>query len=145
MTELEITQLCDRKLKDLLDEYFPNFIQEAAIERPDDLNASYNDGLPRKIAGEYREWLAGLWSEISPKGAKSFDEIMNLERSLEMTDASYVPYLKDAKEDAENITLWEIITKSNHEDVTYYKGLLKQYTEELLDTMTKDFLGDIKD
>ena len=145
MTELEITQLCDRKVKELIDKHFSNFIHKAAVERPEELNALYNDGLPHKIAEEYREWLAWLWPEVTPNGAKSFDEIMNLKRSLEMTDASYVPYLKDAREAAEKITLWEKITKSNHEDVTYYKGLLKQYTEELLDTMTKDFLDDIKD
>jgi len=62
---------------------------------------------------------------------------------MSMVDASYVPSLKEARADAEKVTLWEKITKSNHEDVTYYKGLLKQYTEELLSTMIKDFIEEI--
>lgn len=63
---------------------------------------------------------------------------MNLDRSLQMVDSSYEPYLEQAREDACQVTLWEKITRSNHEDVRYYKGLLKQYTEELLDIMVKD-------
>lgn len=52
-------------------------------------------------------------------------------------------YLPMAREEAETVTLWEIITKTNHKDVTFYKGLLKQYAEKLLDIMVKDFLGDV--
>ena len=44
---------------------------------------------------------------------------------------------------ASTITLWEKITKSNHEDVTYYKGLLREYTKELLLIMRIDFLEEI--
>ena len=32
--------------------------------------------------------------------------------------------------------------KTDHKDVTCYKGLLKQYTEELLETMAEDFSED---
>jgi len=145
MTKLEISQKCHRHAEELLNKYFPNFIHEAAIEKPEQLAAEYNDELPHKVESEYRDWLAGLWREVATDGAKSFDEVMNLHLSMSLVDASYVPYLKNAREDAQKQTLWEKITKSNHEDVTYYKGLLKQYTEELLDTMTKDFLGDIQD
>lgn len=45
--------------------------------------------------------------------------------------------------DATEITLWERITKSNHEDVTYYKGLLQEYTRDLLMVMREDFLEEI--
>ena len=38
---------------------------------------------------------------------------------------------------------WERITKSNHEDVTYYKGLLLEYTRDLLMVMCQDFLEEI--
>ena len=48
-----------------------------------------------------------------------------------------------AYKDASTITLWEKITKSNHEDVTYYKGLLLEYTKELLMIMRIDFLEEI--
>lgn len=45
-----------------------------------------------------------------------------------------------AYKDASTITLWEKITKSNHEDVTYYKGLLLEYTKDQLLVMRHDFL-----
>ena len=48
-----------------------------------------------------------------------------------------------AYKDAIEITLWERITKSNHEDVTYYKGLLLEYTRDLLMVMRQDFLEEI--
>ena len=48
-----------------------------------------------------------------------------------------------AYKDANRITLWEKITKSNHEDVTYYRGLLYEYTKDLLMVMRLDFLEEI--
>ncbi|MBQ9311280.1 MAG: hypothetical protein IJ222_10540 [Bacteroidales bacterium] len=136
---------CLDKANGLIDKYFPNFIHEAAIKKPERLAGEYNDELPHKIASEFRVWLSRLWAELAPEGAKPFDEIMNLKKSIEVTDASYAPYLNDARKDAEQITLWEKLTKTNHEDVSYYKGLLKQYTEELLRVMIKDFVGDISE
>ncbi len=41
------------------------------------------------------------------------------------------------------ITLWEGITKSNHEDVIYYKRLFEEYTKDLLFVMREDFLEEI--
>lgn len=40
-------------------------------------------------------------------------------------------------------SLWERITKSNHKDVTYYKGLLLEYTKDLLMVMRQDFLEEL--
>ncbi len=51
--------------------------------------------------------------------------------------------IDEAYKDAKRITLWERITKSNHEDVTYYKGLLYEYTKDLLMVMRHDFLEEI--
>ena len=41
-------------------------------------------------------------------------------------------------------TLWERLTKTNHKEVTDYKGLLKRYTEELLMALRCDFLEDVR-
>lgn len=48
-----------------------------------------------------------------------------------------------AYKDASTITLWERITQSNHEDVTYYKGLIFEYNKDLLLVMRHDFLKEI--
>lgn len=143
MNQLSIEIRCRKKAEELLEKYFPNFIQDAALMRPEKLGVEYNDELPYKVETEFRDWLSVLWKEIAPDRKESFDEIMNLHLSMKMVDASYAPFLDEARKDAEKITLWEKITKTNHEDVTYYKGVLKQYTEELLDTMIKDFIGDL--
>ena len=139
----EIEIRCHEKSQELLDKYFPHFIEDAASTRPESIADQYDNGLPAKVAEEFRNWLAGVWEEVRTDGQKSFDKVMNLKRSIEMTDASYVPYLDSARKEAERVTFWEKLTKTNHEDVTYYKGLLKQYTEELLRVMVKDFVADI--
>lgn len=143
MTKLDIELQCRKKADELLEKYFPDFAGQAASGVNERLSSEYTDDLPRKIAEEYKEFLSILWQDYGPAGGPSFEEIMNLHRSLELTDASYVPHLGTARKDAEHVSLWEKITKSNHEDVTYYVGLLKQYTEELLEVLTKDFMGDI--
>ena len=51
--------------------------------------------------------------------------------------------ISDAYRHAQQRTLWERITKTNHKDVTYYKGLLEEYTRELLFCMKHDFLEEI--
>ena len=143
MSKIDIELRCRKKADELLEKFFPGFIHEAAIDRPEQLAGGYNDKLPYAVEAEFRDWLSGVWKEVAPAGSEPFEKIMNRHLDMSMVDASYVPNLKEARADAEKISLWEKITKSNHEDVTYYKGLLKQYTEELLSTMIKDFIEEI--
>lgn len=140
---MDIELRCRKKADELLEKHFPDFIKEAAHIKPEILAEKYNNDLPAKVAAEFREWLRELWDEVRGERQESFDEIMNMQKSIEMTDASYEPYLDSAMEKAKRITLKEKLLKSNHEDVSYYKGILKQYTEELLNVMIKDFVGDI--
>ena len=140
---MDIEIRCRKKANELLEKYFPNFIHEAAVVRPEQLAVENNDDLPYKVEAEFKVWLSGLWNEVAPANSEPFEKVMNRHLHMSMVDANYVPHLKDPRADAEKITLWEKITKSNHEDVTYYKGLLKQYTEELLETMVKDFVEEI--
>ena len=51
--------------------------------------------------------------------------------------------VEEAFKDATERTLWECITRTNHKDVTYYKGLLQEYTRDLLMIMREDFLEEI--
>ena len=139
----EIEIRCYKKAQELLDKYFPNFIEDAAVTKPELLAEEYNMELPAKVAEDFRDWLAGVWEEFRSEVQKPFDKVLNLKRSMEITGSSYVPYLSDALEEAKTVTFWEKLTKTNHEDVTFYKGILKQYTEELLQVMIKDFMADI--
>lgn len=143
MTKLELQLECYRKSDELLEKYFPDFANKAAKEKEEELSPEYTDELPYEIEGEFRHFLSTRWAELV-QNDKDFQGAMNRNLDMSMVDANYVPEVKSAREKAVNVTLWEKITKTNHEDVTYYKGLLKQYTEEILDTMIKDFIEDVE-
>ncbi len=141
MTKLELELDCRKKAAELLEQYFPDFVHEAAEGKTENLAVEYTNDLPYVIEGEFQHYLEQKWATVAPEG-KPFKTVMNRSLEMSMVDASYIPDLKSAREEAVDITLWEKITRTNHEDVTFYKGLLKQYTEELLNTMIKDFLED---
>lgn len=138
-----IQSRCDHKIEELLEKYFGNLVYEAAYEKAQTLDESrYSMGLPAKVEAEYRSFLGELLVEVSPE--KDIDEILNKHHlSVTFTEDDR-QQLEKAYKDAKIITVWEKITKSNHEDVTYYKGLLKEYTEELLKWMEIDFMEDIE-
>lgn len=143
MDKQAIEDLCYNKGKELLTRYFGGSPIAAGTGMPETLENQYTDALPGAIADEYRQFLSGVWAETAPAGARPFEEVMNRHRSLDLIHADYEDFIPLAREEAETITLWEKITKTNHKDVTFYKGLLKQYTEELLNTMASDFLEDV--
>lgn len=134
---------CEQKRAELLDTYFGNIVHEAAHEMPETIDESrYSMDLPAKIEAEYRSFLKCLLAEVSPD--KDIDAILDKHHlSVTFTEDDR-QQLEEAYRDAKIITVWEKLTKSNHEDVTYYKGLLKEYTEELLKWMEIDFVEDVK-
>ena len=142
MTPQEIVNLCETKQSQLLNKYFGNLVHEAAIERPETIG-EYTKDLPLKIEAEFRTFLEELWKEYAPaelKGTPLILEEQELRKLISDDDREMIdPVYKDATE----ITFWERITKSNHEDVSYYKGLLKEYTRDLLMVMRQDFLEEI--
>ena len=142
MTQDEIKDLCREKEQELLEKYFGNLVSEAAIEMPETIG-KYTKDLPLKIEAEYRAFLEGVWEQYAPAELKGTPLVLE-ERKLRklMTDDNREE-IDAAYKDAFTITLWEKITKSNHEDVTFYKGLLHEYTKELLMIMGIDFLEEI--
>lgn len=137
-----IQSRCDQKRVELLDRYFGNIVHEAAHEMPETVDESrYSMELPAKIETEYRSFLKDLLAEVAPD--KDIDVILDKRYwSVTFTENDR-QQLEKAYKDAKIITVWEKLTKSNHEDVTYYKGLLKEYTEELLRWMEIDFMEDM--
>jgi len=129
--------LCKEKEQELLDKYFGDLVHEAAKVRPETIG-SYTKDLPLKIEAEFREYLVELWKKYSD--APLVLEEQKLRKLMTDDDREGI---EQAYNDAKRITLWERITKSNHEDVTYYKGLLFEYTKDLLMVMRHDFLEEI--
>ena len=143
MTALEIEKLCKSKEKELLNNFFGNLVKEAAIERPETIG-DYTKDLPLKIEEEYFLYLKELWNDINPDKSRSLESILDKRHiSMLMTedDREGIHY---AYEDATRRTLWERLTKTNHKDVTFYKGLLEEYARELLMCLRCDFIEDVK-
>lgn len=144
MTKEQIRNSCAEKRKELIDKYFGGLVYEAAHERPEEIDESrYSLELPRQIGHEYYDFMKILLNEIDPDNQKKLGEIMNKKALVLSYTADVKQQLDEAYKEAKMVTLWEKITKSNHEDVTYYKGLLKSYTEELLVWMETDFVEDL--
>lgn len=142
MNTAEIDKLCEKKEKELLKKYFGKIIQEAAFERPETIG-DYTKDLPLRIEEEYFQYLKELWDEICPDKSKSLESILDKRHiSMLMTDDDREG-IQYAYADATRRTLWERLTKTNHKDVTYYKGLLEEYTRELLLCLRCDFIEDV--
>ena len=144
MSNEQIERTCIEKEEELLKKYFGNLTAEAANERPETFG-EYTKDLPKKIEREYYAFLEELWKQYAPEESKNSQLVLE-ERKLRklLTDNSF-DMIEEAYKDAIEQTLWEKITKSNHKDVTYYKGLLHKYTQDVLMLMRKDFLEEITD
>lgn len=132
--ESKVETLCREKEQELLNKYFPGGFGRSKSETI----GEYTKDLPLKIESEFREYLTELWKEFSDSPLVLEEQKLRwlmTEDDREAVDAAY--------QDAKRITLWERITKSNHEDVMYYKGLLYEYTKDLLMVMRLDFLEEI--
>lgn len=142
MNTQQIKNLCREKEQELLNKYFGNLVKEAALKRPETIG-EYTRDLPLKIEAEYRMFLEELWEEHAPDDLKGTPLVLE-ERKLRklMTDDDR-ELIDVAHKDATEHTLWERITRTNHKDVTYYKGLLQEYTRDLLTVMCEDFLEEI--
>lgn len=139
-----LEKICQEKEDQLIEKYFGGIAHEAAYEQPETIAANYSRDLPLQVEEEYYEFLKGLYTKLVGISAdKSFEQILD-KRHMNMFSTREVRYLLDrAYDDAKRITLWERLTKTNHEDVNKYKQLLREYTLELLDCLRFDFLEDI--
>lgn len=142
MTPQEISNLCEVKQNQLLNKYFGNLVHEAAIERPETIG-EYTKALPLKIEAEYRTFLEEIWKEHAPTELKGTPLVLEEQKLRKLITDDDREMIGPAYKEATERTLWERITKSNHEDVTYYKGLLQEYTRDLLMVMHQDFLEEI--
>ena len=142
MIQNEIVKLCIEKEQELLNKYFGNLVNEAAIEMPETIG-EYTKDLPLKIEAEYRKFLEKVWEKHVPAELKGTPLVLEEQKLRKLMTDDDREGIDAAYKDASTVTLWEKITKSNHKDVTYYKGLLFEYTKYLLLVMRHDFLEEI--
>lgn len=143
MTVQQIETQCRAKAEELLEKHFGKIIKEAAVERPETIG-DYGLDLPRQIEAEYYDYLKTLWTEIAPSGSPSFEEIINKKHISDLMTDDDREIIQPAYDAAMHRNLWERITKTNHKDVTFYKGLLKRYTEDLIVALRCDFMEDVR-
>lgn len=142
MINEHIKEVCKEKEQELLNKYFGNFVREGAIKCPETIGA-YTKDLPLKIEVEYKKFLEGLWKEYAPENLKGTPLVLEEQTLRKLMTDDDCEGIDAAYKDATERTLWERITKTNHKDVTYYKGLLLEYTRDLLMVMREDFLEEI--
>ena len=142
MEAKQIENLCKEKEQELLKKYFGNLVKEAAIERPETIG-EYTKDLPLKIEAEYRAFLEELWKDVAPEGMKGMPMVLEEQKLRKLMTDDDREGIEAAFKDATEQTMWERITKTNHKDVTFYKGLLEEYTRDLLLVMREDFLEEI--
>ena len=142
MTNVQIEKLCKEKEQELMKKYFGNLVKEAATEEVETIG-DYTKDLPLKIESEYKAYLEELWKEHAPEEMKGKPLILEEQKLRKLMTDDDRGSVDAAYKDATQRTLWERITKTNHKDVTYYKGLLQEYTRDLLMVMREDFLEEI--
>ena len=142
MNPVQVIILCIAKEQELLNKYFGNLVKEAAVERPETIGV-YTKDLPLKIEAEYRVFLERLWKEYAPEDLKGTHLVLEEQKLRKLMTDDDRELIDVAHKHATEQTLWERITKTNHKDVTYYKGLLQEYTRDLLMVMREDFLEEI--
>lgn len=136
MTKMDnkIEKLCRDKEQELLDKYFPGGSGYTTSE----VIGEYTQDLPLKIEAEFRTYLEQLWAEYSTEPLMFAESTLGWQMTDDDREAVAAAYV-----DANRISLWERITNSNHEDVTYYRGLLYAYTKDLLLALRVYFLQKI--
>ena len=142
MTNEQIKKLCMAKEQEFLDTFFGNLVVEAAIEKPEEIG-KYTRDIPLRIEAEYRVFLEELWADVAPENLKGSPLVLDEQKLRQLMTDDDREMIAEAHKDAQKRTLWEKLSKSNHKDVTYYKGLLVEYTRDLLMVMREDFLEEI--
>lgn len=143
MENEQIERLCKEKEQELLDRYFGDLVKQAAKERPETIG-EYTKDLPLKIETEFKVYLEHLWEKYAPEEYKGKPLVLDEQKLRKLMTDDDREGINAAYKDAKEQTLWERVTKSNHSDVTYYKGLLEAYTRDLLMVMREDFLEEIR-
>lgn len=142
MTNEQLVRLCKEKEQELLNMHFDNLIKEASVECPETIG-EYTKDLPLKIEAEYRVFLEELWKELAPDDLKGTPLVFEEQKLRKLMTDDDRELIDVAHKEATEQTLWERVTKTNHKDVTYYKGLLEEYARDLLMVMREDFLEEI--
>lgn len=137
MTNEEIRNLCLEKEQELFEKYFGNIVLT------EEIGEEYPKELPLKIEAEYRTFLEALWKDYAPEELRGTPLELEERKLRELMTENDRENVEEALKEAERVTLWERITKTNYKDVANYKAQLEEYTRELFLVMREDFLEEV--
>lgn len=137
MTNEEIRNLCLEKEQELFEKYFGNIVLT------EEIGEEYPKELPLKIEAEYRTFLEALWKDYAPEELRGTPLVLEERKLREIMTENDRENVEETLKEAERVTLWERITKTNYKDVANYKAQLEEYTCELFLVMREDFLEEI--
>ena len=137
MTNEEIRNLCLEKEQYLFEKYFGNIVLT------EEIGEEYPKELPLKIEAEYRTFLEALWKDYAPEELRGTPLVLEERKLREIMTENDRENVEETLKEAERVTLWERITKTNYKDVANYKAQLEEYTCELFLVMREDFLEEI--
>ena len=138
----QIEKIALDRQNELLREHFGKLTEEAVHQRPETIG-NYTPDLPSKIEAEFKEFLEKLWVEFCKNSEECPPLVLEEQKLRQLLTERDRQLVEEYHKKAEEITLWEKITRSNHKDVARYKELLRDYTENLLTIMRLDFLEEI--
>ena len=140
---VRIESLCKEREEELLEAYFGNLVEEAAQLRPEFIG-KYTPDLPFKIESEYKDFLNTLVKQLFPDTESlTADNFLEEKKLRELITDDDREAIAQAYKKASKRTVMEWISKTNHKDVTFYKGLLEAHAKDLLLVMRTDFLEEL--
>ena len=134
---------CKESEELIMKKYFGNLVKEAAHYRPE-LIGEYTPDLPYKIELEYKEMLDFFVKKLFP-GDNTIDvnSFLDEEKLRMLITEDDRETIETAYKKASRRNVMERLTRTNHKDVTFYKGLLEAHTKDLLLVMRTDFLEEL--
>lgn len=92
---------------------------------------------------EYKQFLVRLWEQVKHSDSRSLDDILDKRYNRVVLSFEYASEIRKSHAAAEEITVWEQITRSNDRDIEALNALVRTYATDLLAHITLDFMEDI--
>lgn len=138
MKDKIIEKLCKDKEQELINKYFGG----SDNERQETIGELTKD-LPQKIGAEYQIFLEELWKEAAPVELKGTPLVLEENKLRQLMTDDNREAVDLSYKDAVRQTLWERVTKTNHEDVNRYIEELVEYSRDFLYVMRHDFMEEV--
>ena len=137
MTREEISRLTLQERERLLDKYCSSLPTDKAI------TVEQISDFAEQAEQDYRRFLADIWQNVKGADKRSLDQLLDKQYNRMVLGSEYKEQIVSAREDAEEVTLWEQITDTNGRDIARLNALIRAYITALLAHLTLDFMEEV--